>query len=107
VVEAAGNPVTYRQAVEQVAFTGRVVCIGYAGSDVRLPTKLFVQKELDILGSRNAAPEDFQAVISYLERGDFPLNAVITNSVPPEDAGEALAQWTSDPGKVMKILVKF
>ena len=107
VVEAAGNPVTYRQAVEQVAFTGRVVCIGYAGSDVRLPTKLFVQKELDILGSRNAAPEDFQAVISYLERGDFPLNAVITNSVPPEDAGEALAQWASDPGKVMKILVKF
>ncbi|MCK4748527.1 MAG: zinc-binding alcohol dehydrogenase family protein, partial [Bacteroidales bacterium] len=42
VVEAAGNPITYRTAVDEVAFTGRVICIGYAGSEVSFATKLFV-----------------------------------------------------------------
>jgi 2-desacetyl-2-hydroxyethyl bacteriochlorophyllide A dehydrogenase len=105
VVEAAGNPITYRAAVEEVAFTGRVICIGYAGSEVSFATKLFVQKEMDILGSRNATPEDFRAVISYLERGTFPLDKMITKQVKPEHAAAAVKQWSEDPGKVMKILL--
>lgn len=105
VVEAAGNPITYRAAVEEVAFTGRVVCIGYAGSEVSFATKLFVQKEMDIMGSRNATPEDFRAVISYLERGTFPLDKMITYKVKPDEAAEAVKQWSEDPGKVMKILL--
>jgi 2-desacetyl-2-hydroxyethyl bacteriochlorophyllide A dehydrogenase len=105
VVEAAGNPITYRAAVEEVAFTGRVVCIGYAGSEVSFATKLFVQKEMDIMGSRNATPEDFRAVISYLERGTFPLDQMITLKVKPEEAADAVQTWAADPGKVMKILL--
>lgn len=105
VVEAAGNPVTYRAAVDEVAFTGRVVCIGYAGSEVSFATKLFVQKEMDIMGSRNATPEDFRAVISYLERGTFPLDQMISGKVKPEDAAEAVQAWAGDPGRVMKLLL--
>jgi 2-desacetyl-2-hydroxyethyl bacteriochlorophyllide A dehydrogenase len=107
VVEAAGNPLTYRQAIDEVAFTGRVVCIGYAGSEVSFATRLFVQKELDIMGSRNAAPEDFSSVISYLENGNFPLTEMITRKISPGEAGEALKEWAADPGKVMKILIDF
>lgn len=107
VVEAAGNPLTYRAAVDEVAFTGRVICIGYAGTEVSFATKLFVQKEIDIMGSRNAAPEDFKAVISYLEQGTFPLDLMITRKVKPEDAAMAVKQWADNPGKVMKILVDF
>ncbi len=105
VVEAAGNPITYRAAVDELAFTGRVVCIGYAAKEVEFATKLFVQKELDIMGSRNATAEDFRAVISYLERGTFPLEKMITRKVKPEEAGEAVKTWAEDPGKVMKILL--
>jgi len=105
VVEAAGNRVTYRAAIDAVAFTGRVVCIGYAGEEVSFATKLFVQKELDIMGSRNARGEDFKAVISYMEKGQFPLDQMITRQVRLEDAGEALRQWADAPGKVMKILL--
>ncbi|MDR1814316.1 MAG: zinc-binding alcohol dehydrogenase family protein [Tannerella sp.] len=68
VVEAVGTSETYRTAVNEVAFTGRIVCIGYAKSEIPLETKYFVQKELDIRGSRNALPEDFRAVINYLKR---------------------------------------
>ena len=50
VIEAVGSPVTYVMAVDEVAFTGRVVCIGYAKNEVAFQTKYFVQKELNICG---------------------------------------------------------
>src|SRR4051812_47168662 len=63
IIEAIGSRQTFRAAVDEAACTGRVVYLGYAKEEVAYETRLFVQKELDILGSRNALPEDFYAVI--------------------------------------------
>ena len=107
VMEAVGSPVTYVTAIDIVAFTGRVACIGYAKSEVAFQTKYFVQKELDIRGSRNAMPEDFRAVIHYLQNGNCPMNELISAVVKPEEAGEALQKWSENPGKVFRMLVEF
>ena len=107
VIEAVGSPMTYQMAVDEVAFTGRVICIGYAKTEVSFQTKFFVQKELDIRGSRNALPSDFRAVIHYLERGTCPVDRLISNEVTPEEAPEAMQQWAENPGKVFRILVRF
>ncbi|MBO4606615.1 MAG: zinc-binding alcohol dehydrogenase family protein [Prevotella sp.] len=107
VIEAVGSPVTYQMAVNEVAFTGRVICIGYAKTEVSFQTKFFVQKELDIRGSRNAQPSDFRAVIHYLEKGNCPVDALISRVVKPEDAHEAMQEWAAHPGKVFRILVEF
>src|SRR5580700_8032449 len=96
VVEAIGTPQTFRAAVEEVAFTGRVVYIGYAKEPVSYETRLFVQKELDILGSRNALPEDFRAVIAMLEAGRFPVESAIGRIVSLEEAPAALREWAAD-----------
>ncbi|MDD5705394.1 MAG: zinc-binding alcohol dehydrogenase family protein [Kiritimatiellae bacterium] len=104
VIEAIGLPATFRAAVEEVAFSGRVVYIGYAKEPVAYETKLFVQKELDIRGSRNAL-NDFTDVIAMLERGQFPAAALISSVVSLAHAGEALEAWSRDPGQVRKILV--
>ena len=106
VVEAVGSPATYRLAVDSVAFTGRVVCIGYSKSDVTFETRLFVQKELDIRGSRNAEPSDFRAVIRYMERGGCPAERLVSRVAGWSDAAEALAFWNQNPGKVFRILLK-
>jgi len=107
VIEAVGSVPTYQMAVNEVAFTGRVVCIGYAKTEVSFQTKYFVQKELDIRGSRNAQPSDFRAVIHYLERGTCPVDRLISADVTPEQASEAMQQWAEAPGKVFRILVRF
>ena len=107
VIEAVGSPVTYVTAIDIVGFTGRVTCIGYAKSEVAFQTKYFVQKELDIRGSRNAMPEDFRAVIHYLQNGNCPMNELISAVVKPEEAGEALQKWSENPGKVFRMLVEF
>lgn len=107
VIEAVGSPATYVMAVDEVGFTGRVICIGYAKSGVEFQTKYFVQKELDIRGSRNALPADFRAVIRYMQSGRCPSEALISAVVPPEKAAEAMQQWAAAPGKVFRILVEF
>jgi threonine dehydrogenase-like Zn-dependent dehydrogenase len=105
IVEAVGSPITYQMAVNEAAFTGRVICIGYAKTEVSFQTKYFVQKELDIRGSRNALPSDFRAVIHYLERGTCPVDELISKVVTPEEAHDAMCQWAEAPGKVFRILV--
>ncbi|RKD89885.1 zinc-binding alcohol dehydrogenase family protein [Mangrovibacterium diazotrophicum] len=107
VIEAAGNPITYKSAIEEVAFAGRVVCIGYAGNEVAFPTKLWVQKEMEIMGSRNANPTDFEAVMKYLKQSSLDENVLISRTVEPEQAPQAMKDWSEAPGKILKILVKF
>ncbi len=104
VIEAIGNPTTFRAAVDEVAFTGRVVYIGYAKALVEYDTKAFVQKELDVLGSRNCLG-DFPVVIDALEKGGFPIDGVISRVVSIDEAGQALAEWSDNPGAFTKIMV--
>lgn len=106
IIEAVGSHITYRAAVEEVAYTGRVVCIGYAKKPVEFNTGLFVRKEIEILGSRNCTDE-FPDVIAYLESGQFPVEAVISRVVPIEQAGQALADWAKDAQGIVKIMVNF
>jgi threonine dehydrogenase-like Zn-dependent dehydrogenase len=105
VIEAVGTPATFLAAVEEVAFTGRVVYIGYAKEQVSYDTRLFVQKELDVVGSRNAQPEDFRAVIALLEGQKFPVNEVVSLIVPLAEGPNALRSWSENPSRFTKILV--
>lgn len=106
IIEAVGNAVTYRAAVDEVAYTGRVVCIGYAKSAVEFNTGIFVRKEIEILGSRNCTDE-FPEVIAYLEAGKFPVDEVISKTVSLDDAGAALADWAANAKGITKIMVDF
>jgi 2-desacetyl-2-hydroxyethyl bacteriochlorophyllide A dehydrogenase len=105
VIEAVGSPETFRMAVEEVAFTGRVVYIGYAKEPVSYETRLFVQKELDILGSRNALPDDFRRVIGMLEAGGFPVDETVSSIVSLEQAPDALREWSEHPSRFSKIMI--
>lgn len=105
-IEAVGLPATFRAAVEECAFAGRVVYVGYSKKPVEYDSRHFVQRELDVLGSRNALAEDFRAVIAYLESGQLPVDDVITRTVSLDEAGAALADWDANPGGICKIQVE-
>lgn len=107
VIEAVGSPITYVSAIDAVSFTGRVVCIGYAKSDVSFQTKYFVQKELDIRGSRNANPSDFRAVLHFMQLTRMPMDRFISGISTPETSLEAMQKWAEAPGQVFRLLVKF
>jgi threonine dehydrogenase-like Zn-dependent dehydrogenase len=106
IIEAIGLPETFRLAVEEVAFTGRVVYIGYAKEPVAYETKLFVQKELDILGSRNALPQDFRDVMTMLNSGTFPVEQAVTAVVSLDEAPSILSKWSANPAAFTKIMIQ-
>ena len=105
-IEAVGTPETFRSCVEEVGYTGRVVYIGYAKEPVSYETKLFLLKELDIMGSRGATLKDFKSVIEMLENGSYPVEQTITHSVPFEEGAAAMEAWHANPASVTKIQVK-
>lgn len=104
IIEAIGVPATFRAAVDEVAYAGRVVYIGWNKQPVEYETKQFVHKELDILGSRNSL-NNFPEVISYLEMRRFPVDDVITTTVPFEETGAALQSWHEQPANITKVQV--
>jgi threonine dehydrogenase-like Zn-dependent dehydrogenase len=106
IIEAIGLAETFRLAVEEVAFTGRVVYIGYPKDLVSYEAKLFIQKELDILGSRNALPEDFFEVMAMLDAGRFPVDAAVTAIVGLDRAPSILAEWSANPAAFTKIMIQ-
>lgn len=107
IIEAVGLPETYVSSVEEIAFTGRIVYIGYTKEKTLFDTQYFVKKELDIRGSRNATPSDFKAVIEYMKQGACPFDELITAVYRPEDAQAALEGWSANPGEVFRILIRF
>lgn len=104
IIEAVGQAGTYRAAVEAVAYTGRVVYIGYAKQPVEYATGTFVRKEIEILGSRNCLGE-FPEVIAYLEAGRFPVDEVISRTVSIDEASTAIADWSANPGPIIKMML--
>jgi threonine dehydrogenase-like Zn-dependent dehydrogenase len=106
VIEAIGLPATYRAAVEEVAYAGRVVYIGWAKEEVAYETRPFVHKELDILGSRNAVPDDFREVIRMLEAKRFPVDAAVTHMVGLDETPAILEAWSAEPARFTKIMVE-
>ena len=108
IIEAVGSPSTYRSAVEEVAFLGRVVCIGYAKAPVEFNTSLFVQKEIEILGSRNCVGKsDFPEVLSYLESKKFPVDDVISKVISIDEGPATLKSWAENPQGIIKIMIDF
>lgn len=105
IIEAVGTPDTFRLAVEEVAFTGRVVYIGYAKEPVAYETRLFVLKELDIRGSRNALPQDFRDVTAMLEAGYFPVEKAVSATVSLTEAPSILSAWSTNPAAFTKIMI--
>jgi len=105
IIEAVGAATTYRQAVEWVAFCGRVVYIGYGKEPVSYETRLFVMKELDILGSRNCLTE-FSDVIALFERRLFDPKVLVSRTIEMAEVPEALSTWAANPGGTSKVMVR-
>jgi threonine dehydrogenase-like Zn-dependent dehydrogenase len=82
-----------------------VVYIGYAKGPVAYETRLFVQKEIDILGSRNALPNDFRDVIQMLEQRRFPTDAAISTMISLAEAPAILRRWSDHPNEFTKIII--
>jgi len=107
VIEAVGLMETFKKAIDLVCFAGRVVYIGYVKALVEYDTSLFVKKELDIKGSRNALDSEIKEVIKIVASRKIKIENLITQNYLLENLEEAFRFWDKHTEKVTKIIIRF
>jgi len=114
-VEAAGVPVTMKQAIASARMAGRVVLLGNPSADVTLPAALISQvmrREVDILGTWNSSfsaagnTDDWRAVLQAVASGDLDLDSLVTHRVGLKDAFAALVMMRDQTEFFSKVLIQ-
>ena len=68
VIDATGNHQSMGNALNYCGFTGRVVYVGITQADVSFPhAPVMHRRELTIMASRNALPDDFTRIIRLIQ----------------------------------------
>jgi threonine dehydrogenase-like Zn-dependent dehydrogenase len=100
-----GTVATFRAAIEEVAFTGRVVYIGYAKERVCAKLGCSFKRNWILSAPEMLKPADFGTVIELPEAQTFPVNQAVSRAVPLEQAADALHSWSDNPSRFRKIMV--
>ncbi|HXV22644.1 MAG TPA: zinc-dependent alcohol dehydrogenase family protein [Alphaproteobacteria bacterium] len=94
-VDALGIEATCRNAILSLRKRGRHLQIGLTGAaeqgDVSVPIDFVVTNELTLLGSMGMAPPRFGSMLELVERGMLRPGALVSRTVPLEEAGSVLA----------------
>jgi len=106
VFDATGNPQSMAAAFDYPAPGGRVVFVGLFQGAVAFNDPDFHRRELTLLGSRNALPEDFGRIIRLIEGGRIDTAPWITHRAPLAGALEAFPTWVRPESGVVKAMIE-
>jgi len=109
VIESVGSLPIFAQAIELVRIGGRILLFGiYTDTEGKLPFYDLYYKEIQIVNSRVAKPEDFPGCIDFVERGVVKLDPLISHTLPLAEIDQALDMLATGAGdsRRMKIILK-
>jgi 2-desacetyl-2-hydroxyethyl bacteriochlorophyllide A dehydrogenase len=106
VFDATGSPKSMAAAFDYPAHGGRVVFVGLFQGDVAFNDPNFHRRELTLLASRNALPEDFGRIIRLIEARRIDTAPWITHRAPLGGALEAFPTWVLPATGVVKAVIE-
>jgi L-iditol 2-dehydrogenase len=113
-IEAAGVPVTTRQAIACARWNGRVVLMGNPSADVTLPAALISQamrREIALVGTWNSVysatgnDDDWRTALRAMAERRLSLIPLITHTVPLAGAVAALEMMRDRSSFSAKVLI--
>ena len=84
-----------------------MVLIGVGKKNLDFNFTLIQKKELNVFGSRNALKKDFLELIDLVNAGKAPLDKIITNVYPFDEAAQAFDDFAHNPGNMLKVVFDF
>jgi len=105
VFDATGNPRSMMESFQYTAHSARLVFIGLFQGDVTFNDPNFHKRELTLMGSRNAQPEDFTRIIAAMEDGRLDTSPWITHRAPLLSVPSVFASWTKPETGVLKAMI--
>ena len=106
VVDATGSVRSMANALEFVAFAGKLVFVGITAQEIPIPHPLMHRREISVLASRNALPKDFTSIIDHIENGRIDTQPWITHETPFAEMIGAFPNWLKPESHVVKAIVE-
>jgi 2-desacetyl-2-hydroxyethyl bacteriochlorophyllide A dehydrogenase len=106
VFDATGSPRSMAAAFEYPAHGGRLTFVGLFQGDVTFNDPNFHRRELTLLASRNALPEDFTRIIRLIETGRIDTTPWITHRAAFADAAAVFPSWVKPETGVIKAMIE-
>ena len=102
--EAVGLPQTFQNAIDSVAFGGRVAVIGVSKKNLDFNFTLIQKKEIDIYGSRNAMKKDFEDLVDRVVTGKIDVSNIVSAKYSFDDSAKAFEAFSSNH-ELLKVLI--
>jgi alcohol dehydrogenase len=106
VFDATGSAASMCRSFHYVSHTGRLVFVGIVTGDVSFPDPLLHRREMTVLASRNALPDDFRRIIGLIEAGRIDTRPWITHRTPFADLIGNFPAYTKPETGVIKAVVE-
>jgi 2-desacetyl-2-hydroxyethyl bacteriochlorophyllide A dehydrogenase len=107
IIDATGSPNSMSTCFSYAAFTGRVVYVGITTSDLTFPhAPVFHRRELTLMASRNAMPEDFDKIIQLIREGKINTDLWITHRIAFEDVPAEFDKFTDPALGAIKAIIE-
>jgi threonine dehydrogenase-like Zn-dependent dehydrogenase len=104
-VEIGNRAMPVEQAVRMARHGGRIVVMGMGSQSTPVFWKEFVEKEIQLVGSR-VTLGDFPRALSLMVQGRFHPDLFISNEFPLEETGEAFRLLEEEPDRYLKFLIR-
>lgn len=106
VIEASGDARALRSSFDYVSFAGRISLVGWSKGDTPMPMAFVTRKELTITGSRNSSGV-FPESLRLISEGKVNVAALLTQSVPMDEAPAMVADIALHPDRYLKVTCAF
>jgi 2-desacetyl-2-hydroxyethyl bacteriochlorophyllide A dehydrogenase len=106
VVDATGNAGSMANALNYVAFAGRLVFVGITTGEIKFPHPLMHRREMTLFASRNALSADFTRIVHLIEEGKIDTRPWITHHAPLERMIAEFPKWLRPETGVVKAVVE-
>jgi len=106
IFDATGNRASMCRDITLAGHGATVVYVGLFQGDVTFPDPEFHKRELTLLGSRNALPDDLRHVIATLEGGRLDVRPWMTHRAALSDVPSVFPAWTEPATGVIKAIIE-
>jgi threonine dehydrogenase-like Zn-dependent dehydrogenase len=105
VFDATGNKASMETSFSFTAHGGRYVMVGLVKDSISFFDPEFHKREMTLLASRNATRVDFETVMTAMEKGDVPIESIITHRTDLQAVVTDLPRWAREKAGLVKAMV--
>jgi 2-desacetyl-2-hydroxyethyl bacteriochlorophyllide A dehydrogenase len=106
VFDATGSQKSMIRSFEYPAHGGRLTFVGLVKGDITFNDPNFHRRELTVLATRNACPEDFTRIIGLVESGRIDTSPWITHRASFVEAVSDFPNWIKPETGVIKAMIE-